>query len=94
MTRVEKHQQYRNSLIQEGTAVIKEKNDRYISSKIGTTTTLPIDQVIESINDHDDQLFLSKKKLKKKYQTITIIICSAVILIAIIAIIAVVLWRK
>jgi len=95
-TRVSKYQDYRSSLIREGTESFKVETkhpSRYTNTD-SVTSTLPIEQVMEQIKEENSEVTFYKRKIKKKYLTISIIVCVAIIAVSIILIIAILLWRK
>ena len=89
-TRVNKHQAYRSSLLKEGSSALKSSSKDTLST---TSSTLPINQVMDALNEDNDEVIFYKKKLKRKYLTISIIVCGSVILIAVISIIAAFVFR-
>lgn len=94
-SRVDKYSNYRNSLIKEGAQVLTTSSKSHPRTEtLGATTTLPLDQVIETIDEENDEINFYKKQLRKKYLTITILSIVSVVLIAVIAIVAIVLFRR
>ena len=62
-SRIQKFKEYRNSLIKEGSAVIEEEKSQDNHSQFETTSTLPMDQVIEALEeDHDDVDYVKKAR--------------------------------
>ena len=97
ISRVQKFKDYRNSLIKEETPTLETpksepRNERQTVSK-ETTSTLPMDEVIQSLqNDEEEAVFLRKVK-RKKIIFIALICGIAALLIAGIVIFAVLVWR-
>lgn len=90
-SRVEKHKEYRTSLIKEGTSVLNSPRDKMSSS---SSQTLPFDTVMESVNAQNKEVEEVKKQLKKKYLIYSGVVVGIVIAISIICIIAVVLFKR
>ena len=69
ISRVQKYKEYRNSMIKDDCPNLKEpeKEEReVITSNRNTTSTLPMDQVIESLNtEANDDSFVKKEKRQK-----------------------------
>ena len=97
ISRVQKFKEYRESLIKEETPVLETpksapKTETVISHK-ETTSTLPMDEVIETLqNDEDEAVFL--KKAKQKQILFVALLCGiGAILIAGIVIFGIIVWR-
>ena len=97
ISRVQKFKEYRESLIKEETPVLETpksapRTETVISHK-ETTSTLPMDEVIESLqNDEAEDVFL--KKARKKQILFIVGICAiGVVLVAGIIIFGLIVWR-
>ena len=97
ISRVQKFKEYRDSLIKEETPVLETpkstlKSETTVSHK-ETTSTLPMDEVIESLQkDEDEAVFL--KKAKRKQVLFVVSMCALVVaLVAGIVIFGVIVWR-
>ena len=88
--RVEKHKEYRTKLIHEGTSGLVRSERVRLSS----TETLPFDTVMETVKEENYEVETVKKQLKKKYLTITLIVCGAAVLLTAIGIIAVFFFKR
>ena len=97
ISRVQKFKNYRNSLIKEETPVLEtpksSPKSEYTASEKQTTSTLPMDQVIKSLNEEDTEAVFSKKR--KRDRLIMILVLSGVgaLLIAGIIVFAILVWR-
>ena len=97
ISRVQKFKDYRNSLIKEETPTLETpksepKTQTQTISK-ETTSTLPMDEVIQSLqNDEDEAVFL-KQVRRKKIIFIVSICAAALVLIGGIVIFGVLVWR-
>lgn len=97
ISRVQKFKDYRNSLIKEETPTLETpksepKTQTQTISK-ETTSTLPMDEVIQSLqNDEDEAVFL--KQVRRKKIIFIVSICAAsLVLIGGIVIFGVLVWR-
>ena len=97
VSRVQKFKEYRDSLIKEETPVLETpksspKKETVIDQR-ETTSTLPMDEVIETLqNDEEEVIFL--KKTKRKQMLFVISLCAiGVVLIAGIIVFGVLVWR-
>ena len=94
-SRVQKYKEYRSSMIKDDSPVLEPnpiettKND---NSNRNTTSTLPMDQVMESLNNDVDESF--DKKAKRKRIIITAAIITGLVLLTIaIVVIGIIIWR-
>lgn len=96
LSRIERFKEYRNSLIKEDSTSIQKPvttNKNVEVDTYETTSTLPMDEVIESLKeDTRAEDFLKSEKKRKIY---LIIIWSAVaaVLVAAIILFAILVWR-
>lgn len=90
-TRVEKHKEYRTSLIKEGTNSLNSSREKL---SLSNSDTLPFDTVMESVQQENREIEEMKKDLKKKYVISTCIISGAIVVIAIIVIVAIVIFKR
>ena len=97
VSRVQKFKEYRDSLIKEETPVLETpksspKKETVIDQR-ETTSTLPMDEVIETLqNDEEEVIFL--KKAKRKQMLFVISLCAiGVVLIAGIIVFGILVWR-
>lgn len=97
VSRVQKFKDYRNSLIKEETPVLETpksspKTETKISQK-ETTSTLPMDEVIQSLQeDNDEVVFLRKRRIKKAIW-ISAIVVLGLLLIGGITVFGILVWR-
>ena len=66
-TRVEKYKKYRQSFVSEGSLVSPKKEMKDMSSqRLITTSTLPLDQVLNSIAQNErEAAFLRRRKINR-----------------------------
>ena len=97
ISRVQKYKEYRNSMIKDDCPNLKEpeKEEReVITSNRNTTSTLPMDQVIESLNtEANDDSFVKKEK-RKRILKMSLIISGLVLLAVGIVIFGIIVWSK
>lgn len=92
-TRVNKYKEYRRSLLKGDTEILKtdssvsqEKQNKQV---LETTSTLPLDQVMDKIEQDEEQVAFLKKTKQKKilnivlYSFLAFVACSALALILI-----------
>ena len=98
ISRVQKFKDYRNSLIkEEAPALETPKSTANIDIEaIGedTTSTLPMDQVIKSINENEQELAIAKRQRNLAILKWSLIIGGIVLLIAGIVIFGIIVWSK
>lgn len=98
ISRVQKFKQYRNSLIkEEAPALETPKSTANIDVEtIGedTTSTLPMDEVIKSINENENELAYAKKQRVTAIVKYSLIALGALLLIAGIVIFGIIVWSK
>ena len=98
VSRVQKFKDYRNSLIKEETPVLETpksspKTEEIKASQKETTSTLPMDEVIETLQDDESEaVFLRKRRLKKSLW-ISVIALIALVVIGGIVIFGIIVWR-
>ena len=99
ISRVQKFKEYRNSLIKEEAPDLKIPKSASKEIKIeskddyDTTSTLPMDQVMENMeNDGSEEAFYKKRKRQNilKYVLIGV---GAAIVIAVLVVVGILLWR-
>ncbi len=62
-SRIQKFKEYRNSLIKEDSPVIEEPTNEGNPSHFETTSTLPMDQVMEAlVEEEDEEIYVRKAK--------------------------------
>lgn len=94
-SRVERFKDYRNSLIKEGSVEAKsnDKNEKKVSStNYETTSTLPIDEVIQNVSNEDREAIFIQKEKRRRILQIVITAAIVTVLIAGIIIFAVLVW--
>jgi len=98
VSRVQKFKEYRNSLIKEETPVLETpKSSTNIEIKndhLDTTSTLPMDQVINSLNNADEESLFIKKQKRIRILKIVLISVGVAIVIAGIIVFGILVWRK
>ena len=98
ISRVQKFKEYRNSLIkEEAPALETPKSSQNTDIEfIGedTTSTLPMDEVIKSINENEQELAIAKRQRTKTIIKWTIIGLGIALIVAGIVIWGIFLWRQ
>ena len=93
--RIERFKEYRNSLIKEGSVTLKKPDDeekKVSSTNYETTSTLPIDEVIQNVSNEDREAIFIQKEKRRRILQIVITAAIVTVLIAGIIIFAVLVW--
>ena len=98
ISRVQKFKEYRNSLIKEEapnleTPKSSANNEIEIIGE-DTTSTLPMDEVIKSINENEEEAAIAKRHKRNTILKWTLIIAGIVIVVAAIVIFGIIVWSK
>ena len=94
-SRVQKYKEYRSSMIKDDSPVLDStpvETTKTDSNNRNTTSTLPMDQVMESLNNDVDESF-DKKAKRKRIIIIAAIITGLVLLTIAIVVIGIIIWR-
>ena len=98
ISRVQKFKDYRNSLIkEEAPALETPKSSANTEVEIigeDTTSTLPMDQVINSINENEQELAIAKRQRTAAIIKWSLIIAGILLLVAGIVIFGIIVWRQ
>ena len=98
ISRVQKFKEYRNSLIKEEAPNLETpKSSANTEVEIigeDTTSTLPMDQVIKSINENEQELAIAKRQRTVAIVKWSLIITGIVLVIAAIVIFGIIVWRN
>ena len=98
ISRVQKFKEYRNSLIKEEAPNLETpKSSANTEVEIigeDTTSTLPMDEVIKSINENEQELTVAKRQRTLSIIKWTLIIGGIVLLVAGITIFGIIVWRN
>ena len=98
VSRVQKFKEYRNSLIKEETPVLEtpksSTNIEIKSDHLDTTSTLPMDQVIKSLNDSEEESLFIKKQKRIRIIKIVLISVGVAAVIAGIIVFGILVWGK
>ena len=98
VSRVQKFKEYRNSLIkEEAPALETPKSSANTDIEIigeDTTSTLPMDEVIKSINENEQELAIAKRQRTVAIIKWSLISLGALLLIAGIVIFGIMVWSK
>ena len=93
--RIERFKEYRNSLIKEGSVTLKKPDDeekKVSSTNDETTSTLPIDEVIQNVSDEDREVIFVNRERKRRILQIVIVAGIVTVLVVGIIIFAVIVW--
>ncbi len=96
LSRIERFKEYRNSLIKEDSTSIQKPvtvNKNVEADTYETTSTLPMDEVIESLKEDTRAEDFLKSEKKRKIYLIIIWSAVAVVLVAAIILFAILVWR-
>jgi len=96
LSRIERFKEYRNSLIKEDSTSIQKPvttNKNVEVDTYETTSTLPMDEVIESLKEDTRAEDFLKSEKKRKVYLIIIWSAVAVVLVAAIILFAILVWR-
>lgn len=96
LSRIERFKEYRNSLIKEDSTSIQKPvttNKNVEVDTYETTSTLPMDEVIESLKEDTRAEDFLKSEKKRKIYLIIIWSAVAVVLVAAIILFAILVWR-
>ena len=97
ISRVQKFKEYRNSMIKEDCPVLEtpEKEEKAVTnSNRNTTSTLPMDQVIDSLNNEPSEDVFLKKEKRKRVLRIVLIASGLTVLAVAIVIFGIIVWSK
>ena len=98
ISRVQKFKEYRNSLIkEEATDLETPKSSANTEVEIigeDTTSTLPMDEVIKSINENEQELAIAKRQRTVAIVKWSLIITGIVLVVAAIVIFGIIVWRN
>lgn len=96
LSRIERFKEYRNSLIKEDSTSIQKPvttNKNVEVDTYETTSTLPMEEVIESLKEDTRAEDFLKSEKKRKIYLIIIWSAVAVVLVAAIILFAILVWR-
>lgn len=96
ISRVEKYKDYRKSLIKEeapSLETLEINNKTTEQENKDLTSTLPIDQVINNMNDDEVENIYVKKQRRNFILKIALIVLGALILIGGIIVFGIIVWR-
>ena len=96
LSRIERFKEYRNSLIKEDSTSIQKPvttNKNVEVDTYETTSTLPMEEVIESLKEDTRAEDFLKSEKKRKIYLIIIWSSVAVVLVAAIILFAILVWR-
>ena len=98
ISRVQKFKEYRNSLIKEEAPNLETpKSSANTEVEIigeDTTSTLPMDEVIKSINENEQELAIAKRQRTVAIVKWSLIITGIVLVVAAIVIFGIIVWRN
>ena len=97
ISRVQKFKDYRNSLIKEEAPVLETPKSSSESDQhydhLDTTSTLPMDEVIKTLNEEDEEAVFIKKQRRMNALKIALFVLAGVILVAGIVVFGILVWR-
>ena len=92
-TRVNRYKEYRQSFIKEGSIASDSENSTAIDLS-ATTSTLPMDQVINAVQEEQNREYALKKHKRNVNIKLLIEIVVAVIVVAGLVVLGIFAWRK
>lgn len=85
-TRITKFKKYRQSLTKDNSPILETtkstKKKENTAKALNTTSTLPIDQVISTINEDKKQVAFLRKRTRKKILIISLLSFGAALIVA------------
>ena len=97
ISRVQKYKEYRDSMIKDDCPDLEtpeKEEQKVVNSNRNTTSTLPMDQVMESLNNEESEEEFFKKEKRKRTLTITFIVVGLTLLTIAIVIFGIIVWSK
>lgn len=94
--RMERFKEYRKSMIKEDSAVLvktDEEEKKSSSNRYETTSTLPMDEVMQAVTQEDREAVFVEKEKKRRVLRYIIPIAVVVVLVVGIVLFAVLVWR-
>lgn len=94
--RMERFKEYRKSMIKEDSAVLvktDEEEKKSSSDRYETTSTLPMDEVMQAVTQEDREAVFVEKEKKRRVLRYIIPIAVVVVLVVGIVLFAVLVWR-
>ena len=96
-SRLEKYKDYRNSILTEDAPVLEtpkfHKDNKSSGVKMQTTSTLPMDQVMQALDENNNEVVFLRKNRKRKIILYSILIGIAVLIVATIVIVGIILFK-
>lgn len=97
-SRIEKYKEYRNSITSDGAPVLEtpklnKNTSTYKEDKRLSTSTLPMDQVIQGLQQENDEVVFLRKRKRKQIILYTLAIIFGLAVIAAIVVIGILLFR-
>ena len=96
-TRIEKYKEYRGSILTEDTPSLSTPSNAKKGQKdddsLKITSTLPMDEVMQALDNRDDEVVFLRKHHRRKVILITLGSVFGVLLLAAIIIVGILLWR-
>ena len=92
-TRVERYKEYRNSFIKEGSIAPTSEDEPTTINVKGTTTTLPIEEVIDAVQEDKQREALQKQSKRKHLIIVLVKVVVAIVLLSGLALLGYFAWR-
>ena len=97
-TRIEKYKEYRNSILTEDapslhTSTKSSSGQKSDDNSLKITSTLPMDEVMQALDNQDDELVFLRKHHRRKVISIVLASVFGVLLLAAIIVVGILLWR-
>ena len=92
-TRVSRYQEYRQSFIKEGAIPLETSEEETGVDISATTSTLPIDEVIEAAHEEENRIAEANKARRNHIIKIVVEITVAVLVVAGLVVLGIFAWR-
>ena len=92
-TRVQRYKEYRNSFIKEGSIAPDAELDSETIDVKATTSTLPMEQVMDAVKEDQQKETLQKESKRKHLVILLIKIAIAIVLLGGLAVLGYFAWR-
>ena len=92
-TRVSRYQEYRQSFIKEGAIPLETSEEETGIDISATTSTLPIDEVIEAAHEEENRIAEANKARRNHIIKIVVEITVAVLVVAGLVVLGIFAWR-
>ena len=93
-TRVSRYKEYRQSFIKEGSIVSDASDDEEVIDLNATTSTLPIEEVIDAVQHEEQSVKMSNRSRRNHIIKIVVEVSVAVLVVAGLIVLGILGWRN